>query len=59
MGEMRNAYIIFIEKLEGKRPGGRPWRAWEFDISVDLGEMWWKDVHWMHLAQGRGQCGLL
>jgi hypothetical protein len=29
MGEMRNAYYIFVGKLEGKRPLERPWHRWE------------------------------
>jgi hypothetical protein len=28
MGDMRNAYNIFVGKHEGKRPIGRPRRRW-------------------------------
>jgi hypothetical protein len=36
MGEKRNAYRIFVGKLEGKRELGRPRRRWEDNIKVDL-----------------------
>jgi hypothetical protein len=35
MGEMRNAYDIFIGKSEGKRPCGRCGHRWEDNIRVD------------------------
>jgi len=55
MGEVRNAYSILIEKLEGKRPLGRPRRRWEDNIRMDLREIVLGDVDWMHLAQDRNQ----
>jgi hypothetical protein len=54
MGEMRNAYSILVGKPEGKRPFGRPRRKWE-DIRMDLREIGWKDVDWVHMAQDRDQ----
>jgi hypothetical protein len=39
MGEMRNAYKIFVVKPEGKRPLGRPRRRWEDNIRLDLREI--------------------
>jgi len=39
MGEMRNAYKIFVGKPEGKRPLGRPRRRWEDNIRLDLREI--------------------
>jgi hypothetical protein len=39
MGEMRNAYNIFVGKLEGKMPLGKPRRAWEDNIRMDLREI--------------------
>jgi hypothetical protein len=40
MGEMRNAYSIFVCKSEGKRPLGSPGSKWE-DIRMDLiGFIW-------------------
>jgi hypothetical protein len=55
MGEMRNAYKIFVGKSEGKRPPGIPRRRWEDDIRMDLRKIEWEGVGWMHLAQDRYQ----
>jgi hypothetical protein len=48
--EMRNAYTIFVGKLERKRLLGRPRRRWEDNIRMDFREIRWEDVDWMHLA---------
>jgi hypothetical protein len=53
MGDMRNAYTILIRKLEGKRPLGRPRRRWEDNMRMDLKEIGWVGVDWIHLAQDR------
>jgi hypothetical protein len=42
---------------EGKSPLGRPRRRWENNIRMDLGEIWWESLVWIHLAQDRGQLG--
>jgi hypothetical protein len=42
-------------KLEGKRPLGRPWHKWEDNIKVDLKEICWEGVDWIHLAEDRDQ----
>jgi len=34
--ELRNAYTTLVEKLEGKRPFGRPRRRWEHNITTDF-----------------------
>jgi hypothetical protein len=52
IGEVRNAYIL-VGKLEGRRPLGRPRRRWEDNIQMDLREIGFADVHWIHLAQDR------
>jgi hypothetical protein len=39
MGEMRNAYKIFVRKPEGKRPLGRPRSRWEDNVKMDLREI--------------------
>jgi hypothetical protein len=46
---------ILVEKPEGKRPLGRPRRRWEHNIRMDLREIRWEGVDWMHLAQDRDQ----
>jgi hypothetical protein len=38
MGEMRNAYKMFVEKPEGKRPHRRHRQRWEDKIIKDLWE---------------------
>jgi hypothetical protein len=40
MGEMRNAYTILVGKPEGKIPLGRPRRAWEDNIKMDIKYKW-------------------
>jgi hypothetical protein len=54
MGEMTNVYNILVGKPEGKRLLGRAMHRWE-NIRLDLREMGWKGVEWMHLAQDRDQ----
>jgi hypothetical protein len=55
MGEVRNAFKIFIGKPERKRSHRRPRRRWEDYIRMDLREVGWEGVDWIHLAQDRGQ----
>jgi hypothetical protein len=52
MGERRNMYRVLVGKPEGKRPLGRRHR-WEDGIKMDLREIGWGGVEWIHLAQGR------
>jgi hypothetical protein len=53
MGEVRGAYNILVWRPEGKRPLGRSRRRWEDNIKMDLREIWFGDVDWMHWAQDR------
>jgi hypothetical protein len=50
MGEIRNTYRILVGKPTGKRSLGRPRRRWK-DSIMDLREIGWEVVDWMHLAQ--------
>jgi hypothetical protein len=59
MGQKRNIYRILVGKPEGKRRLGRPRRRWENNIKMDLGEMRWGGMDWIHLAQDRDQCRAL
>jgi hypothetical protein len=51
MGERRNAYKILAGKLEVKSPLVRPRRRWENNIRMDLWEIGWEVVDWIHLSQ--------
>jgi hypothetical protein len=53
MGEVRGAYNILVGRPEGRRPLGRPRRRWEDNIKLDLREIWFGDVDWIHRAQDR------
>jgi hypothetical protein len=49
MGE-KNAYMILVGKLEGKRPLGRQRRRWVDNIKIDLKEIRWGGMDWIDLA---------
>jgi hypothetical protein len=53
MGEVTNAYGILVGIPEEKRPFGRPRRRWEDNIRMDLREIVWVGVAWIHMAQDR------
>jgi hypothetical protein len=55
VGGIRNAYIILVGKLEGKRPPERSKYRWEVTIRMDRQEIGWEGVNWMHLVQYRDQ----
>jgi hypothetical protein len=38
-------------KPEGKRQVGRPRRKWEDNMKMDLTEIGWGGMDWIHLAQ--------
>jgi hypothetical protein len=42
-----------VGKPEGRRPLGRPRRRWEYNIKMDLREIGWRGVDWMHVTQDR------
>jgi hypothetical protein len=48
MGEKRNAYRLFVGRLEGRRPLGRPRRRWLDNIRMDVVEVVW--VMWTGLV---------
>jgi hypothetical protein len=53
MGEGRNVYRVLVGNPEGKRPLGRPRHRFEDGIKMDLGEIGWGCVEWIHLMQDR------
>jgi hypothetical protein len=59
MGEKRNAYRILVGNPEGKRPLGRPRRAWVDNIKMNFGEIGWDGVDWIDMAQDRDQWRVL
>jgi hypothetical protein len=44
---------FLVGKPEGKRPFERPRSRWEGGIKMDLREIGWGNVEWIHLAQDR------
>jgi hypothetical protein len=55
MGEERNVCSILVEKPEVKRPLGRPRGWWVDNIRMDLREVRWDGVDWIHLTQDKEQ----
>jgi hypothetical protein len=55
----RTAYRIKVEKLEGKRPLGRPRRRWVDNIKIDLRALEWGDMDWIDLAEDMDQWRVL
>jgi hypothetical protein len=55
MGEKRSAYMILTGKSEGRRPFGRLRHWWEDTVKMDLKEMTWGGMYWIHLGQDRDQ----
>jgi hypothetical protein len=53
MGEVRGAYNILVGRPEGRRPLGIPGRRWGDNIKMDLVEIGFGDVDWIHWAQDR------
>jgi hypothetical protein len=57
MEEGRHVYRVLVGRPEGKRPLERPRRRWEDGIKMDLREIGWGGVEWIHLAQDRDRWG--
>jgi hypothetical protein len=53
MGKVRGAYNILVGRPEGRRPLGRPRRRCEDNIKMDVREIGFGDVDWIHWAQDR------
>jgi hypothetical protein len=50
MGDKRNAYRILVGTPEGKRSLENPRRTWENNIKMDVIEIGWGGIDWIHLA---------
>jgi hypothetical protein len=55
MAEIRSTFNILVGKPEGKRPLGRSRYRWANNIRLDLSEIRWEGVDWIHVAQDRNQ----
>jgi len=56
MGELRSAYKILVGKPEGNRPLGGPKSRWvDNNIGIDLRDIRWEVVDWIHVFQDRDQ----
>jgi hypothetical protein len=53
VGESCIMRSCMVGRPEGRRPLGRPRHRWEDNIKMDLREMGFGDVDWVHLAQDR------
>jgi hypothetical protein len=52
-GDNMNPYRLLVREPEGKKLLGRPRRRWEDNIKMDLKEIGWGGIDWVHLAQDR------
>jgi hypothetical protein len=52
MEKVRNIHNILAGT---EKPLGKPRRQWEDNIRMDLRQIGWEIVGWMHLAQDRDQ----
>jgi hypothetical protein len=59
MVEKRNAYRLYVEKPERRKPLGRPSCRCVEDIKMDLAEMGWGGVDGMGLARDRDRWSAL
>jgi hypothetical protein len=60
-GVLINMYTMFVRKLEGNRPLGKPRDRWEGNIKIkmDIREIGRNRVKWIHVAQNIDRGGLL
>jgi hypothetical protein len=55
MGEERKVYKVLVGKPKGKGPLRKLRYTWEEGIKIDLREVGWEGVEWIHLTQDRDQ----
>jgi hypothetical protein len=56
---MRNAYKVFVGKPEWKRSLGRHRCKWKANIKMDIWEIVFEGVDWIHPRQYMDQCWAL
>jgi hypothetical protein len=59
MGGMKNTNKMLDVKPDGKRPLGRSRRRWENNIRMDIREIGWEVVDWIHVGEDRDQWRVL
>jgi hypothetical protein len=59
IGEVNHLYEIFDRKSEWNRPLGRPGRRREDNIGMDIRDIEWEGVDWMHLVEERDRWRVL
>jgi len=59
MEEVRNAYKIWLGNLKGKNYSEDRGIVWKINVRIDLREIGWEDVDWMHLTQDSDQWRVL
>ena len=50
MGRKRIAYVILVEKSEGKRLLRKQRCRWFYNIKIDLREIGWDGMDWIYLT---------
>lgn len=55
MGAKRNACRVLVGSPEGKRPVRRARPVWEDNIKIDLKEIGWCGMDWIHPTPNRDQ----
>ena len=53
MEDRGGVFRVFVKKLEGKKPLGRPRRRWEDYIKMDFQEVGCGGMDWIDPAQNR------
>jgi hypothetical protein len=53
MGEKRKLHKVLVGKPKGKRPLERPRHRWQDWIKLDLREIGWEGVDYIHLTQDK------
>jgi hypothetical protein len=49
-GRGEEVYKVLVGKPEGKRPLERPRHRWDEGVRMDLTEIGWRSVKWIHLV---------
>lgn len=59
MEEMRNAHTVFVKNPEGKSLLRRCKCKLEDNLKINIGEIWWESVDWIHAAETGASVWLL